>query len=83
MIRNYYFSLLRNEFFLISNFESIDDVPLSGKEDSCGYWLNHGFNCVEKSRCHSDGHYSTSPDQVITGIRSDKHDKNFTAQVLL
>lgn len=68
---------------LIFNFESIDDVPLSGKEDSCGYWLKHGFDCVEKNKCHADGHYSTSTDQVITGIRSDKHDKNFTAQVFI
>ena len=69
------------KLILIFDFEPIDDVPLSGKEDSCEYWLKHGFNCVEKSKCHADGHYSTSSDQVITGIRSDKHDKNFTAQV--
>ena len=71
------------KLILILNFESIDDVPLRGKEGSCEYWLKHGFDCIEKSRCHADGHYSTSPDQVITGIRSDKQDKNFTAQVFL
>ena len=60
----------------------LDDIPLSGIKDSCGYWQKHGFDCVDKVKCNDDGHYSTSPNIAITGIRSQDNDLKFTAQVI-
>ena len=67
----------------------VDAVPLdkildvSSTESDCSEWIKHGFECVIKSACESDGHFNSASDEEIirNGIRS--ADPLFFQQVAL
>ena len=56
----------------------VEAVPLdkildvSSTESDCSEWIKHGFECVIKSACESDGHFDSASDEEIIreGIRS-------------
>ena len=47
-------------------------LDVSSTESDCSEWIKHGFECVIKSACESDGHFDTGSDEEIIrdGIRS-------------
>ena len=36
----------------------------------CAGWAEHGFDCVVKVSCGSDGHFDTVTGEAVTDIRS-------------
>ena len=47
-------------------------LDISSTESDCSEWIKHGFECVIKSACESDGHFDSASDEEIirNGIRS-------------
>ena len=47
-------------------------LDVSSTESDCSEWIKHGFECVIKSACESDGHFDSASDEEIIrdGIRS-------------
>ena len=47
-------------------------LDVSSAESDCSEWIKHGFECVIKSACESDGHFDSASDEEIirNGIRS-------------
>ena len=47
-------------------------LDVTSTESDCSEWIKHGFECVIKSACESDGHFDSASDEEIIrdGIRS-------------
>ena len=47
-------------------------LDVTSTESDCSEWIKHGFECVIKSACESDGHFDSASDEEIirNGIRS-------------